>query len=64
MIFKRLKKVTKEQEREFEENLAKENIGAKDKFAMLISSLLMIILPCTLVLIGISLLAMWLFGLL
>ena len=64
MIFKRLKKVTKEQEREFEENLAKENIGAKDKFAMLISAFFVLVIPSILVLVARSLIVMFIFGVL
>lgn len=61
---KKLKKITPEQEREFRENIQKENITFKDKIAMILSAYLVIVLPCLIVLVLLSLLVMFLFGIL
>lgn len=61
---KKLKKITPEQEREFRENIQKENITFKDKIAMILSAYLVIVLPCLIVLVLLSLFVMFLFGIL
>ncbi len=61
---KKLKKITREEEAKYRENIQKEHITLKDKFAMILSAYVVILLPCVLVLILISLLAMFLVGLL
>jgi len=62
MIWRRLKKSTPKQEKEFSENLAKENITVKDKLAMSIAAFLVIIIPALVVVALLSLLVMWMFG--
>ncbi|MBQ6809539.1 MAG: hypothetical protein IJP09_02375 [Clostridia bacterium] len=62
MIWRRLKKSTPEQEKEFKENLEKENVGIKDFVALLVSAFFVLILPCILILGGIGLLLLWAFG--
>jgi hypothetical protein len=62
MIFKRLRKSTKEEERKFREDLAKENIGFKDTFAMLVSAFFVLVIPSILVLVGLLLLVLFMFG--
>lgn len=58
------KKLTPEQKEDFINRLEENDVRWRDRFAMILSSLLVIVLPCALILIGISLLTMWLFGLL
>ena len=64
MIFKRLKKSTPEQEAEFAKMLEEEKVTWKDKFAMIFSAYLVILLPCVLVLVGCVAIMLWIFGLL
>ena len=64
MIFKRLKKSTKEEEAQFSRMLEEEQVGWKDKLAMLIAAFFTIMLPCIGVLLAFAALIMWLVGLL
>lgn len=64
MIFKRLKKSTPEQEKEFADMLEEEKVGWKDKFAMIVSAYLVLLLPCILILLILVAVSLWLFGLL
>lgn len=50
MIWRRLKKATPEQEKEFEERMSSEEVTWKDKIAMVLSAYVAILLPCILVL--------------
>ena len=52
MIFKRLRKSTPEEEREFAERMSDEQVTRKDKFAMVFSAFLVIVVPCILVLLA------------
>ena len=63
MIFKRLKKSTKEEEAQFTQMLEEEQVGWKDKLAMLIAAFFTIMLPCVAVLLGFGALIMWIIGL-
>lgn len=62
MIWKRLKKSTPKQEKEFKENIEKEGDGVKDFVAMLVSAFLVLVLPCILILGGLGFLLLWAFG--
>ena len=64
MIFKRLKKSTPEEEEQFGQMLEQEKVGWKDRLAMMLSAYVVIVIPCILVLIGLSVFTLWLFGLL
>ena len=64
MIFKRLKKSTKEEEEQFSMMLEEEKVGWKDKLAMLIAAFFTIMLPCIGILLGFAALMMWIIGLL
>ncbi|MDD5865997.1 MAG: hypothetical protein PUD07_05940 [bacterium] len=66
MLFfrKKLKKATKEDEEKLRAAFEENDVGAKDHFAMLFSAFFVIILPCLLVLIGLSLLGLLLCGVL
>jgi hypothetical protein len=63
MIFKRLKKSTKEEEEQFSMMLEEEKVGWKDKLAMLIAAFFTIMLPCIAVLLAFAGLIMWIIGL-
>ncbi len=60
--WKKLKKSTPEEANDFAELLEEEKVGHKDRFAMVLSAFLVIVLPCFLILVVISALALWLFG--
>ena len=60
--WKNLKKSTPEQEEEFQNMLQEEKVTLKDRFAMVMAAYLTILLPCTLVLVALGLLLIWLFG--
>ena len=64
MIFKRLKKSTKEEEEQFGLMMEEEQVGWKDKLAMLIAAFFTIMLPCIGILLGFAALMMWIVGLL
>ena len=64
MFRKRLKKSTREQEVQFGRMFEEEHVGWKDKLAMLISAYLVIVTPILLILIGMCMVALWIFGLL
>ncbi len=63
MIFKRLKKSTKEAEEQFSLMMEEEKVGWKDKLAMLIAAFFTIMLPCVAVLLGFVGLMMWILSL-
>jgi len=56
----RLKKATPEEEAEFKRRM-REEVPWLDKLVMVGTAFFVLILPCLLILIGISLLAMWVF---
>ena len=62
MIWKRLKKVTPEQEKEFSECM--EGVPFQDKVIMVVTAFFVIVIPCLLVVGGMSLLVMWILGML
>ena len=62
MIFKRLKKSTKEQEEQFAEMFEEEQVGWKDKLAMLIAAFFTLMLPAIAVLLAFAGLIMWIIG--
>lgn len=61
---KKLKKSTPEEDEKFKQLLQDEQIGFKDGFAIILAAIITIVLPCALILCGISALAMWIFGVL
>lgn len=44
--------------------MVEEKVSWKDRLAMMLSAYVMIVIPCLLVLIGLSALTLWLFGIL
>ncbi len=61
-IWKRLKKSTPEEEAEFRERMSEENVPFTDKLIMLLTAFVVLVLPSALILLGISLLVLWIFG--
>lgn len=66
MIWKRLKKYADEQEKNQPPEEARDEIHVsfQERLLMTLTAYVVIVLPCLLVLIGLCLLACWLFGLL
>jgi hypothetical protein len=58
----RNKAATKEEMREFRDRMSDKEITAKDRFAMILSAMLVIVLPCLLVLLGLGFLMLLIFG--
>lgn len=64
MIWNRLKPSDPEKERQFREQMKDVKLGWKDKFAMVFSAMLVLLLPSVLLLVGMCLLMLWIFGIL
>ena len=66
MLFfkKRLKKSSPQEDEQFRELMQQNDVGFKDGMAMILSAFLVIVLPCLLILCGIAVLGLWLFGVL
>lgn len=66
MLFfkKRLRKSSPEEDEQFRELMQQHDVGFKDGMAMILSAFLVIVLPCLLLLCGIAVLGLWLFGVL
>lgn len=64
MIWKRLKKTTHEEEEAFRDRMTEEKLPFSEKAIMVLTAYGVFILPCLLVLLGLSALTMWLFGML
>lgn len=62
MIFKRLKKSTREEEQQFADMMEEEKVGCADKFAMLVSAFFVIMIPCILVLVAFAAFLLWIVG--
>ncbi|MBQ9162945.1 MAG: hypothetical protein IJX74_06685 [Clostridia bacterium] len=56
------KAATKEELRDFRDRMSDKEITAKDRFAMILSAMLVIVLPCLLILLGLGFLMLLLFG--
>lgn len=61
---KRLKKLTPEQEEERRQEIAKEDLTWKDRFAMVFSAYVVLLVPSLLILLAICLVALLIFGIL
>ncbi len=59
---RKLKKSTKEDDERFVQAMEENNVGFKDRMAMIFSAFVVIILPCTLVLLFIVFIGMLLTG--
>ncbi|MCI5955887.1 MAG: hypothetical protein MRZ54_02765 [Clostridiales bacterium] len=62
MFLKRLKKSTPQQDAEFRERM--EQVPFLDKLIMIGTAFVVIVLPCLAVIVGMSLLVMWILGML
>ena len=62
MIWKRLKKPSREKEQEFQDMMSGEEVTWKDKLAMVFSAYLVILVPCIVILLAFGLLILWAFG--
>lgn len=61
-IFKRIKESTPEMEEEFRERFEQVDVPLVDKLVMIGTAFFVIIIPCILILFGIALFSMWVFG--
>ena len=52
-IFRKLKKATRRDEKEFRKAMQEERVGVKDGLAMVIAAFITIVLPCLLILLSI-----------
>ena len=64
MIWKRLKKSTPEQVKQFAVQMIEAGVSPKDKLLMTLTAYVVILLPCLLVLLGLSVFMLWILGLL
>ncbi len=62
MIWRRLKKASKEDEERFREQMANADLTFKDKIAMVISAYAVLLLPCIGILLILSVIVLWIFG--
>ncbi len=64
MLFfkKRLREVTEEDDKKLADAMNENDVGIKDKLAMIISAFFVIVLPCLLVLLALAGLGLLLFG--
>ena len=61
-FFKRLKKSTPEDEYQFNNMMRNENVSLADVVTMIATAFVVLVLPCALILVGMSALVMWIFG--
>lgn len=64
MIWKRLKKSTPEQERQFREQMQETKVTRGEKLLMVLTAYVVIVLPCLLILAGLGWFMLWVMGLL
>lgn len=64
MIWKRLHPSTPKQESEFAARMTEEKVPFADKLIMMLTGFAVVVVPSLLVLIGLSLLVMWIFRML
>ncbi len=64
MIWRRLRKATKEEEIQFGKMMEEEKVGCRDQFAMLVSAFFVVFLPAAGVLIAFGALILWIMSLL
>lgn len=62
MIWKRIKKSTPEEEQRFKEQQEEMKVSPKEKLIMVLTAYAVIVLPCLLVLVGLSLFMLWILG--
>ena len=61
-LFKKLKKATPDDEYQFRNMMREQNVPLLDKVVMIATAFAVIVIPCALILVGMSALVMWIFG--
>lgn len=64
MIWKRIRKSSQEEEEKFQKELREASVSFREKLVMTLTAYVMIVLPCLLLLIGLSAFMLWIMGLL
>mgnify|MGYP006993794297 CR=1 FL=1 len=64
MIWKRIRKSSQEEEEKFQKELQEAGVSFREKLVMTLTAYVVIVLPCLLILIGLSVFMLWIMGLL
>ena len=64
MIRKRIRKSSQEEEEKFQKELREASVSFREKLVMTLTAYVVIVLPCLLLLIGLSAFMLWIMGLL
>ena len=64
MIWKRIRKSSQEEEEKFQKELREAGVSFREKLVMTLTAYVVIVLPCLLLLIGLSAFMLWIMGLL
>ena len=64
MIWKRIRKSSQEEEENFQKELREASVSFREKLVMTLTAYVVIVLPCLLLLIGLSAFMLWIMGLL
>ena len=62
MIWRRLKKSTKEEDQKFAEMMEEEHVSFRESLLMTLTAYVVLLLPSILILLALALFSMWLFG--
>lgn len=62
MIWRRLKKSTKEEDQKFAEMMEEEHVPFRERMLMTLTAYVVLLLPSILILLALALFSMWLFG--
>ncbi|MCI8800424.1 hypothetical protein AMURIS_04562 [Acetatifactor muris] len=64
MIWKRIRKSSQEEEEKFQKELREAGVSFREKLVMTLTAYVVLVLPCLLLLIGLSAFMLWIMGLL
>lgn len=64
MIWKRIRKSSQEEEEKFRKGMQEAGVSFREKLVMTLTAYVVIVLPCLLLLIGLSAFMLWIMGLL
>lgn len=64
MIWKRIRKSSQEEEEKFQKELREAGVFFREKLVMTLTAYVVLVLPCLLLLIGLSAFMLWIMGLL
>lgn len=64
MIWKRIRKSSQEEEKKFQKELREAGVSFREKLVMTLTAYVVLVLPCLLLLIGLSAFMLWIMGLL